>query len=101
MQATESTEQLNDIDLLLTDANIATMDSNIDAPYGAIENAALAIKNGKIVWLGEQTELPDFDVLATPILSVKGQWLTPGLIDCHTHLVFAGSRAKEFEQRLQ
>ena len=48
MQATESTEQLNDIDLLLTDANIATMDSNIDAPYGAIENAALAIKKGKI-----------------------------------------------------
>ena len=101
MQATESTEQLNDIDLLLTDANIATMDSNIDAPYGAIENAALAIKNGKIVWLGKQADLPHFDVLATPILSVKGQWLTPGLIDCHTHLVFAGSRAQEFEQRLQ
>lgn len=101
MQATESTEQLNDIDLLLTDANIATMDCNIDAPYGAIENAALAIKNGKIVWLGKQADLPNFDVLATPILSVKGQWLTPGLIDCHTHLVFAGSRAQEFEQRLQ
>ncbi|QLE80281.1 imidazolonepropionase [Pseudoalteromonas sp. S1609] len=101
MQATESTEQLNDIDLLLTDANIATMDNNIDAPYGAIENAALAIKNGKIIWLGEQTELPDFDVLATPVVSIKGQWLTPGLIDCHTHLVFAGSRAQEFEQRLQ
>ncbi|MEH6397076.1 imidazolonepropionase [Pseudoalteromonas sp.] len=91
----------NEWDLLITDANIATMDSSIDAPYGAIENAALAIKDGHIVWLGKQTELPSFDALATPIISAKGQWLTPGLIDCHTHLVFAGSRAEEFEQRLQ
>jgi imidazolonepropionase len=92
---------LEDLDLLLTDANIATMDSTIDKPYGAIENAALAIKNGEIVWLGEQSNLPSFDAFATPTLSVKGQWLTPGLIDCHTHLIFAGSRAEEFEQRLQ
>lgn len=92
---------LEDLDLLLTDANIATMDSTIDAPYGAIENAALAIKNGEIVWLGEQSKLPSFDAFATPTLSIKGQWLTPGLIDCHTHLIFAGSRAEEFEQRLQ
>lgn len=92
---------LEDIDLLLTDANIATMDNTINAPYGSIKNAALAIKNGKIVWLGEQSTLPNFDVLATPTLSVKGQWLTPGLIDCHTHLIFAGSRAEEFELRLQ
>jgi len=92
---------LEDLDLLLTDANIATMDSTIDAPYGAIENAALAIKNGEIVWLGEQSNLPSFDAFATPTLSIKGQWLTPGLIDCHTHLIFAGSRAEEFEQRLQ
>lgn len=91
----------NEWDLLITDANIATMDSSIDAPYGAIDNAALAIKDGHIAWLGKQTELPEFDALATPIISAKGQWLTPGLIDCHTHLVFAGSRAEEFEQRLQ
>ena len=93
--------ELGDIDLLITDANIATMDTAIDAPYGAIENAALAIKNGKIAWLGKQSDLPSFDVFATPTLSIKGQWLTPGLIDCHTHLVFAGSRSQEFEQRLQ
>jgi len=93
--------ELDDIDLLITDANIATMDSAIDAPYGAIENAALAIKNGKIAWLGKQSDLPSFDVFATPTLSIKGQWLTPGFIDCHTHLVFAGSRSQEFEQRLQ
>ncbi|TMO72302.1 imidazolonepropionase [Pseudoalteromonas sp. S3776] len=92
---------LEDLDLLLIDANIATMDSTVAAPYGTIENAALAIKNGEIVWLGEQSNLPSFDAFATPTLSIKGQWLTPGLIDCHTHLIFAGSRAEEFEQRLQ
>lgn len=101
MPSNTANDRLDDIDLLLTDANIATMDDSIAAPYGAIENAALAIKNGKIVWLGEQANLPPFDVFATPTLSIKGQWLTPGLIDCHTHLVFAGSRAEEFEQRLQ
>lgn len=101
MQNKISNNELGDIDLLITDANIATMDTAIDAPYGAIENAALAIKNGKIAWLGKQSDLPSFDVFATPILSIKGQWLTPGLIDCHTHLVFAGSRSQEFEQRLQ
>ncbi|WP_165728104.1 imidazolonepropionase [Pseudoalteromonas sp. 31A1] len=101
MQSTTKNYELEEIDLLLTDANIATMDSNINAPYGAIENAAIAIKNGKIAWIGEQSTLPSFDVFATPTLSIKGQWLTPGLIDCHTHLVFAGSRSQEFEQRLQ
>jgi imidazolonepropionase len=88
-------------DLVITDANIATMDPAVDAPYGAIENAAIAVKEGKIAWLGSQADLPNFDALATPTISAKGQWLTPGLIDCHTHLVFAGSRAEEFEQRLQ
>ncbi|MDO6835719.1 imidazolonepropionase [Pseudoalteromonas carrageenovora] len=101
MQNKISNNELGDIDLLITDANIATMDTAIDAPYGAIENAAVAIKNGKIAWLGKQSDLPSFDVFATPTLSIKGQWLTPGLIDCHTHLVFAGSRSQEFEQRLQ
>ncbi|KTF16509.1 imidazolonepropionase [Pseudoalteromonas carrageenovora] len=101
MQNKISNNELGDIDLLITDANIATMDTAIDAPYGSIENAALAIKNGKIAWLGKQSDLPSFDVFATPTLSIKGQWLTPGLIDCHTHLVFAGSRSQEFEQRLQ
>ena len=101
MQKSLNNNELENIDLLLIDANIATMDSNIDAPYGEIENAAIAIKEDKIVWLGKQSALPEFDVLATPTLSVKGQWLTPGLIDCHTHLVFAGSRSQEFEQRLK
>ncbi|NMM40353.1 imidazolonepropionase [Pseudoalteromonas arctica] len=101
MTTITANDPANDWDLLITDANIATMDCSIAAPYGAIENAALAIKDSHIAWLGKQTDLPPFDALATPIISAKGQWLTPGLIDCHTHLVFAGSRAEEFEQRLQ
>ncbi|KTD98376.1 imidazolonepropionase [Pseudoalteromonas sp. H71] len=101
MQNAQQNNNLENIDLLLTDANIATMDPTRDTPYGIIENAALAIKNGEIAWLGEQASLPSFDAFATRTLSIKGQWLTPGLIDCHTHLVFAGSRAQEFEQRLQ
>lgn len=87
-------------DLVITDVNLATMDADIDAPYGAIEQGALIIKNNRIAWLGKQHDLPEFDALATPVINAKGQWLTPGLIDCHTHILFAGNRAGEFEQRL-
>ncbi|QIR15979.1 imidazolonepropionase [Shewanella aestuarii] len=83
------------------DVNIATMDSKVAAPYGAITNAAIAVKNGQIAWLGPRSELPDFDVLATPVYRGYQKWLTPGLIDAHTHLVYAGNRANEFEMRLQ
>ncbi|MFC3032894.1 imidazolonepropionase [Pseudoalteromonas fenneropenaei] len=88
-------------DFVITDVHLATMDATLDAPYGAITDAALMVQDGHIVWLGKQTDLPEFDHLATPIHSAKGAWLTPGLIDCHTHILFAGSRATEFEQRLQ
>ncbi len=87
-------------DHVILDVNIATMDPNIKSAYGIIENAALAIKGDEIVWCGPMAELPEFDHLTTPTVSGKGKWITPGLIDCHTHLVFAGSRAKEFEARL-
>tara|TARA_Y100001956_G_scaffold67974_1_gene70276 strand:+ start:4581 stop:5804 length:1224 start_codon:yes stop_codon:yes gene_type:complete len=87
-------------DLVITDVNLATMDSNVDAPYGAIEQGALIIKDDKIAWIGKQSDLPEFDALAIPVINAKGQWLTPGLIDCHTHILFAGNRAGEFEQRL-
>ena len=85
-------------DLLLTDANLATMEAGGNA-YGAIENAALAIRDGRIAWLGPMSGLPDIN--ATETRRIEGRWLTPALIDCHTHLVFAGDRAREFEQRLQ
>ncbi|AOT06595.1 imidazolonepropionase [Pseudoalteromonas luteoviolacea] len=89
-----------EVDLVITDANIATMDEQIAGAYGVIENAAIMLKGDTIIWLGKTSEMPEFDVLATPVTSAKGAWLTPGLIDCHTHILFAGSRAQEFEQRL-
>ncbi len=84
-------------DLVLTDANLATMQADSGA-YGIIEDAALAISNGRIAWLGAKSDLPATNAARTR--SVEGRWLTPALIDCHTHLVFAGDRAQEFEQRL-
>ncbi|MGI2178640.1 imidazolonepropionase [Shewanella frigidimarina] len=88
-------------DQVWIDVNVATMDTNIQGAYGVIPQAAIAIKDGKIAWVGPRSELPAFDVLATPVYRGKGGWITPGLIDAHTHLVFAGNRANEFEQRLQ
>ncbi len=85
-------------DLLLTDANIATMVAEGPA-YGAIQDAALAIADGNIAWLGAAQDLPEANIAETR--SLQGRWITPALIDCHTHLVFAGNRAQEFEQRLK
>ena len=87
-----------DWDLLITDARIATMQDG-ETPYGAIEDAALAVVDGDIAWIGPASELPR-KRNAAETRSVAGRWLTPALIDCHTHLVFAGDRGGEFEQRL-
>ncbi len=87
-----------DWDLLLTDTRLATMNPALPG-YGAIEGAAaIAIRDGRIAWLGKQSELPRGDALAHR--SLGGCWITPALIDCHTHIVFGGDRAEEFEQRL-
>ena len=82
--------------LLLTDLNIATM---AGPDYGAIEDGAILVENGLIGWLGPRAEVPDTRPRETR--SLAGRWITPALIDCHTHLVFAGDRSGEFEQRLQ
>jgi imidazolonepropionase len=83
-------------DLLLTDARIATLRDG--APdYGVIDDAAVAIQDGILCWLGPRQQLPQQH--ATETRSLAGRWITPSLIDCHTHLVFAGDRAGEFEQR--
>lgn len=85
------------VDLLLRNVHLATMDSA--EGYGEILNGALAVHAGRIVWLGPDSKLPP-DVRPTEEADCFGHWLTPGLIDCHTHLVWAGSRANEFEARL-
>ncbi len=85
-------------DTVLTNARVATMRDDGSA-YGAIERAAIAFDQGVITWLGPQDQLPAG--AADIITDVEGRWITPALIDCHTHLVFGGNRAAEFEQRLR
>jgi len=87
-----------DWDLLLTDARIATMQRGTP-DYGMIEDGAIAIARGSVAWIGEQSAVPGHTVKETRSLS--GYCITPALIDCHTHLIFGGDRAAEFEQRLQ
>ncbi|RZJ81369.1 MAG: imidazolonepropionase, partial [Brevundimonas sp.] len=79
---------------LLTDCHVASMAG--DAPYGAIEDGAILIEDGRIAWVGARAEAPAAEVVER----LDGRWVTPGLIDCHTHLVFGGDRSGEFEQRL-
>ena len=86
---------------LLLDARLATMQAG-GAPYGLVERGALAWKDGAITFAGAQADLPgDPDALAARVESAHGALVTPGLVDCHTHLVFGGDRANEFEQRLE
>jgi imidazolonepropionase len=85
-------------DRLLTDCNVATMDPAVAAPFGAIEDGAIGIQDGRIVRVGRRVELAGYQ--AKRVEPLGGAWITPGLVDCHTHLVFAGNRANEFEQRL-
>jgi len=80
-------------------ARLATMAAGPD--YGAIHDGAIAVRGGRIAWVGARADLPDaLRAAATREHDAGGRWITPGLIDCHTHLVYAGSRAGEFEQRL-
>jgi imidazolonepropionase len=85
---------------LWINVNLATMSDGSNS-YGAIENGALAIANGKIAWLGTMSDLSASEYKAEHVIDKKGAWLTPGLVDCHTHLVFGGNRANEFEMRLE
>lgn len=87
-------------DGLLLDCKLATLNDS-GVAYGAIEHAALGWKDGSIVFAGARAALPArAESLAKHVESMAGAWITPGLIDCHTHLVFGGTRAAEFEQRL-
>jgi imidazolonepropionase len=84
-------------DRLITDCRLATMVEGGEA-YGAIEDGAILIGDGRIVWVGARVDLPAHEAVETD--RQDGRWVTPGLIDCHTHLVFGGDRSGEFEQRL-
>ncbi|MFL6619301.1 MAG: imidazolonepropionase [Povalibacter sp.] len=79
-------------------ANLATMQDN---SLGVISSGALATKDGRIAWLGEAAALNSMRWSAETVTQARGLWITPGLIECHTHLVYAGDRSNEFEARLR
>lgn len=62
---------------------------------------AIACRNGRIVYAGPEADLPIAMRDAAEVTDCEGRWITPGLVDCHTHLVHAGDRAREFELRLE
>jgi imidazolonepropionase len=85
-------------DSLWRNGRLATLDGGAKR-CGVIEHGALAVSNGRIAWLGPEAALPEH--IARETHDLGGALVTPGLIDCHTHLVFAGERSREFEQRLE
>jgi len=82
-------------DTLWRNVHLATMTGG---GYGEVHDAALAVRDGRIAWFGRQADLPSYT--STQERDGQGRWLTPGLIDCHTHIVYAGTRSDEFEARL-
>lgn len=88
-------------DRVLIDGHAATMAPGED-PYGAIPDVAIGIVGERIAWIGPRSRLSAPPAQsAIEVVHLDGAWVTPGLIDCHTHLVFGGSRANEFEDRLR
>lgn len=82
-------------DRLWHDAHLATMAGN---DIGVVRHGVVAATDGLIVYAGPEADAPSFD--AAESIACEGRWITPGLIDCHTHLIHAGDRAGEFEMRL-
>jgi imidazolonepropionase len=87
-------------DSLWTGCHLATLRDSEDG-YGILNDGALAVKDKKLVWVGQESDLPaEIRRRTRTVHSLGGSWVTPGLIDCHTHLVYAGNRTAEFERRL-
>jgi imidazolonepropionase len=79
-------------------ARLATLKESLPG-LGIVENGAIAVRDGRIAFAGPEADLPT-EFSAAETIDCEGRWITPGLIDCHTHLVHAGDRAHEFELRL-
>ncbi|WP_197507528.1 MULTISPECIES: imidazolonepropionase [unclassified Mesorhizobium] len=84
---------------LWRNARLATMAEGA-AGLGIVEKGAIAARDGLIVYAGSEADLPAAAGQGAETVDCQGRWITPGLIDCHTHLVYAGNRANEFEMRL-
>lgn len=83
--------------MLLTNGQIATLQN--DDSFGMLVDGAIALDGAQIAWVGSAADIPEA-YSALPSLDLEGRLVTPALIDCHTHVVFGGNRAAEFEQRL-
>lgn len=83
-------------DQVFVNAHLATMAATADG-YGELRDGAVRVKNGRIAWVGPRAAAPLDDA---DLVDCAGAWITPGLIDCHTHIVHAGNRSAEFEARL-
>jgi imidazolonepropionase len=89
------------VDLALHNGHAATMSESREGPYGTVHDVVVLVRDGLIDWVGEASAAPEGAVAsASEVVDLEGGWVTPGLIDCHTHLVFGGTRAAEWEQRL-
>lgn len=86
---------------VFSNARIATMAPDATVPYGLLEDGALVVEDGRIAWVGHRADVPEQVGSGAEQHDARGALITPGLIDCHTHLVWAGDRAREFELRLQ
>ena len=87
--------------MLITNATLATMATSLsDEPYGLIESGAVAFSEDKIVWAGAMADIPE-NLKSKDAIDAGGRLITPAFIDCHTHIVHGGNRAKEFEMRLE
>ncbi len=91
-------------DALWLNAHLATMatETGDEDGFGTVRDGALGAERGRIVWVGRRADLPgEAGQLARQVHDCGGRWITPGLIDCHTHLVYGGDRASEFALRLK
>ncbi|MCG5481825.1 MAG: imidazolonepropionase, partial [Ensifer alkalisoli] len=70
-------------------------------PLGVVEDGAVAVREGRIVFAGAEGELPSDFSKADDVVDCDRRWMTPALIDCHTHIVHGGNRAREFQLRLE
>lgn len=87
-------------DCIWRNARLVTLAAD-KAGLGIVERGAVSVRAGRIVHAGPEDQLPSSGLSQMPSIDCEGRWITPGLIDCHTHLVHAGNRAHEFELRLK
>lgn len=85
---------------LWRNARLATLRENLPG-LGIIEKGAVVYEGGRILFAGPEGELPSWLIETAEITDLEGRWVTPGLVDCHTHIVYGGNRAREFEMRLE